>query len=131
MDPYNYQRMYPQWYGQQPLPSMQPSMQPGVLPQPIQKVNQSSEEQAVCYFVKSPEEVASIKALPLTWYLGINENAKEIYVRKMKADGTVGTDIYRLSEAKQEKTEMQVIAEKVDNIEQLLKGKADGPESNS
>ena len=77
MDPYNYQRMYPQWYGQQPLPSMQPSMQPGGLPQPIQKVNQSSEEQAVCYFVKSPEEVASIKALPFTWYLGINENAKD------------------------------------------------------
>lgn len=120
MDPYNYQRMYPQWYGQQPLPNMQP----GVPPQPIQKVNQSSEEQAICYFVKSPEEVATIKVLPFTWYLGINENAKEIYVRKMRSDGTIGTDIYKLSAEQHEKNDMQVIAEKLDNIEQFLKGKA-------
>lgn len=111
--------MYPNYYNPYGMPNFQ---QPQAQPQgqTIQKINPQNDEQVICYSVKNMGEISSIKAVPFTSYIGINEDAHEIYLRKMKSDGTVGTDIYKLSTAQQEKTDMQIISEHLANIEQKL-----------
>lgn len=111
----NYNPYYMPYY---PQPQLQPQAQPQG--QTIQRINPQNDEQVICYSVKNVGEISSIKAMPFTSYIGINEDAHEIYLRKMRSDGTVGTDTYRLAAEKQEKTDMQIISEHLANIEQKL-----------
>lgn len=77
--------------------------------------------QATCYFVKSLDEF-KVDVLPGVYYLGINESADELYVRKINEVGNPELKTYRLSAEKKEKTELQTIAEKLSNIERQING---------
>lgn len=92
--------------------------------QPIQNVTQQVQSQASCYFVKSPEELAGLNVMPNVFYLGINRDKKEVYIRRMNNDGNIEVENYSLATGKEEKTDLKKI---LDEIE-LIKKKIANPE---
>ena len=86
--------------------------------QPIQ--NLSVQPQSQCYFVRSPNELSSINVMPNYYYLGINADANEIYVKRMNNDGLIELKTYSLLSEKKEKTEFQAVFDRLDNIEKKL-----------
>lgn len=122
--PYN-QFGYPYQQMQQPVPNMygQPQMplqRQAQQTQTIQTLDQKP-PQATCYFVKSLDEF-KVDVLPGVYYLGINDSADELYVRKINSMGNPELKTYRLASEKKEKTELQTIAEKLSSIERQLNG---------
>lgn len=83
--------------------------------QPIQTIQQS-QPQAVCYFVSSKSDMQNIQVQPNIFYIGINRQAKEIYVRSWNNDGLIDFDTYSLSTGEQESTELKTIMDKLDLI---------------
>ena len=61
--------------------------------------------------------------MPNVFYLGINRDNKEIYVRRMNNDGNIEVETYSLSTGKEEKTDLKIIADRLDVIEKKLEGK--------
>lgn len=88
--------------------------------QPIQNVTQQTQSQASCFFVKSPEELAGLNIMPNVFYLGINRDKKEVYIRRMNNDGNIEVENYSLSVGKEEKTELKKILEEIDIIKKKL-----------
>lgn len=86
--------------------------------QPIQNMN--IQPQASCYFVKSASDLTGINAMPNVFYVGLAQEAKEIYVRKMNNDGIVEVETYTLKAEQKQKTELQTIAERLEAIEKKL-----------
>lgn len=115
------QQMNPQMSVPMGMPNQQAQNQTNQQTQTIQTIQQKP-LQAVCYFVKSIDDLSKIDTLPGVYYLGINENGKELYVRKINGDGNVGVDTYALTAEKKEKTELQQISERLSNIEKQLTG---------
>lgn len=92
--------------------------------QPIQNVTQQAQTQASCYFVKSPEELAGLNVMPNVFYLGINRDKKEVYIRRMNNDGNIEVENYSLATGKEEKTDIKKILEEIE----LIKKKIANPE---
>ena len=120
--------MYPNYnpylYGMPNMPQNQT--------QPIQRIEQKS-PQATCYFVSSAESF-KVDALPGIYCLGINEKDNEVYIRKINELGNPELKTYRLSEEKKEKSELQQINERLENIEKQLEvknGTISGNETNN
>lgn len=90
-------------------------------PQTIQNVSQQIQSQASCYFVKAPEELTGLNVMPNVFYLGINRDKKEIYVRRMNNDGNIETESYSLSGGIEEKNDIKTILERLDTIERRLR----------
>ncbi len=88
--------------------------------QPIQNVSQQVQSQASCYFVKTPEELTGLNVMPNVFYLGINRDKKEIYLRRMNNDGNIETESYSLSGGMEEKNDIKTILERLENIERRL-----------
>lgn len=86
--------------------------------QPIQNLNVQPQSQ--CYFVRSQNDLANINVMPNYYYLGINSDANEIYVKRMNNDGLIELKTYSLQSEKKEKTEFQAIFDRLDSIEQKL-----------
>lgn len=86
--------------------------------QPIQNVTVQS--QASCYFVKSPEEMAGLNIMPNVFYLGINRDKREIYIRRMNNDGNIEVENYSLATGKEEKTDLKKILEEINDIKKKL-----------
>ena len=89
--------------------------------QPIQNITQQS--QAMCFFVKTPNDLVRSDIMPNVFYLGINRDNKEIYVRRMNNDGNIEVETYQLSDGKEEKTDLKKIADRLDIIEKKLEGR--------
>lgn len=89
-------------------------------PQTIQNVSQQVQSQAVCYFVRKPEELTGINVMPNVFYLGMNRDNKEIYVRRMNNDGNIETETYSLSSGVEEKNDIKTILERLETIERRL-----------
>ena len=89
-------------------------------PQTIQSVSQQAQSTASCYFVKSPEELAGINVMPNVFYLGINRDKKEVYIRRMNNDGNIEVENYSLATGKEEKTDIEKILEEIDLIKQKI-----------
>ncbi len=89
--------------------------------QPIQNVTQQS--QAMCFFVKTPNDLVRSDIMPNVFYLGINRDNKEIYVRRMNNDGNIEVETYNLADGKEEKTDLKKIADRLDVIEKKLEGR--------
>lgn len=83
---------------------------------------QSPQQQVMCFFVKSPTDLVRSDIMPNIFYLGINRDSKEIYVRRMNNDGNIEVETYQLSNGKEEKTDLKLIAERLDVIEKKLGG---------
>ena len=88
--------------------------------QAIQNVNQQVQKQAACYFVKAPEELAGVNIMPNIFYLGINRDNKEIYIRRMNNDGNIELETYTLASGKKEKNELQAIVDRLNSIESKI-----------
>ena len=88
-------------------------------PQTIQSV----QSQALCFFVKSPNDLVRSDIMPNVFYLGINRDNKEIYVRRMNNDGNIEVETYQLAGGKEEKTDLKIIADRLDIIEKKLGGR--------
>lgn len=86
--------------------------------QPIQNVTPQS--QASCYFVKSPEELAGLNVMPNVFYLGINRDRKEVYIRRMNNDGNIEVENYSLSNGVEEKTDLKKILDEIELIKKKL-----------
>ena len=93
--------------------------------QTIQQLNQQVQKQASCYFVKAAQELASVNVQPNVYYLGINSDKSEIYVRRMNNDGNIEAETYVKASEQKEKTEMQKILERLDVIEKKITGVKD------
>lgn len=94
--------------------------QPWSQPQPIQNLNQPIQPQASCYFVNSPDELSSVNLMPNNVYLGINQNTKEIYVRKMDNNGLIQLETYTMASNVEEKNDYKLILEQLTEINQKL-----------
>ena len=90
------------------------------VPQTIQPVNTAIQTQIYCYSVNSADELSSLNLMPNTTFLGINNTAKEIYVRKLNNDGLIENEIYKKYSGSQEKDGYNVIMEKLTAIEEKL-----------
>lgn len=88
--------------------------------QTIQQITQNTQKQASCYFVKTPEELAGVNIMPNIFYLGINRENKEIYLRRMNNDGNIEVEKYTLSSGVKEKSEMQTIIDGIKNLENKI-----------
>jgi hypothetical protein len=86
--------------------------------QPIQ--NLSIQPQSQCYFVKSQNDLNSVNVMPNYYYLGINADSDEIYVKRMNNDGLVEVKTYSLQSEKKEKTDFQAVFDRLDGIEKKL-----------
>jgi hypothetical protein len=70
--------------------------------------------------VKTPEELTGLNVMPNVFYLGINRDKKEIYLRRMNNDGNIETESYSLSGGMEEKNDIKTILERLENIERRL-----------
>lgn len=97
--------------------------------QPIQNLNQTVQPQASCYFVNNPDELSGVNLMPNNLYLGINQNTKEIYVRRMDNNGLIQLETYTMSNNVEEKNEYKLILEQLTEINQKLgkENRNDGP----
>lgn len=96
--------------------------------QTIQPVHQKIQPQVMCYFAQNVAEMDNIKLLPDTYYIGINQNTKEIYIRKMNNMCLAETEIYNLVTNKKEKSELETILERLNNLEsKITKGDTNVP----
>lgn len=92
-------------------------------PQTIQTIRPTN-PQVQCYFVGNKSEMQNIQVVPNTYYIGINRQSKEIYLRTWNNDGMIDFDTYSLAEGKQESTDIKTILDKIQNIEnRLMEGK--------
>lgn len=89
--------------------------------QPIQTIQQT-QPQALCYFVNSKTDMQNIQVQLNVFYIGINRQAKEIYIKSLNNDGLIDFDTYTLSDGTQESTDLKMILDKLDLI---LKEKRD------
>lgn len=96
--------------------------QTGAIIQNIQSM-QTAMPQAQCFFVNAKDDIQNIQINPNTVYIGINRQAKEVYLRSWNNDGMIDFDVYALSEGKKEKDDMKTIMDKLENIEKKLKDK--------
>ena len=94
---------------------------------PIQTIqnNQMLNPQAVCYFVTAKDEMQGLKVEPNTFYIGINKQSKEMYVRSWNNDGNIDFNTYTLAENKQEESELKMIVNKLNAIEEKLNERND------
>lgn len=105
-----------------PQPTM--PMQPAPMQQAIQQVQKSVQ----FYSVESAQELDGIRPTLNVLYVGFNKNKKEIYVKQLTNDGLISVETYGLADNKKEKTDIETILEKINNIEnRLMKGVADVP----
>lgn len=86
--------------------------------QPIQSLN--TQPQSQCYFVRSANDLNTVNVMPNTYYLGINTDANEIYVRRMNNDGLIDVKTYSLHSEKKEKTDFQAIFDRLDDIDKKI-----------
>lgn len=90
-------------------------------PQTIQTL-QGAQPQVQCYFVSSPNDLSSIQVQLNTVYIGLNDSAKEIYIRQLNNDGNIDFKTYKLLSGTQEQTDMKSIVVALEEIKNYIKG---------
>lgn len=73
-----------------------------------------------CYSVSSPDDMKSINIVPGTVYIGLAKDNSAVYVRKFFDDGKIGQDTFVKSSVEKEKSELQIITEHLNKIEEKL-----------
>ena len=106
-------------FNQQFYPGYMPNYNPYSI-QPIQQI-QTPQQQMSYVQAKSPSDMVKLRAMPNLSYIGINEDDKEIYIRKMNNDGNVESETYVLKSEEKEKSQFDNISERLAAIENTLK----------
>ena len=91
------------------------------MPQPIQNIN-SVPMQAQCFFVNNPKDLDRITPTPNVVYVGINNDRKEVYLRQMNNNGITEFNTYSLASGTEEKTDLNKVLEKLEQLENRMKG---------
>ena len=100
------QPIYPPYYPQQP---MQQSI-------PVQKLQKTAQ----FYTVESPQDLDMVRPNLNVMYLGFNEKKKEIYVKQLTNDGLVSVETYSLAGDKKQKSELETILDKINELENRI-----------
>lgn len=126
--PYMQNPMQPQMPMQPQEPAQSQSQeQSSNMGSPIQTIQNTQfiNPQAICYFVYSKDEMQGLKVEPNTFYIGINKQTKEIYVRSWNNDGNIEFNTYTLADNKQEVSELKTIMTKLNLIEEKINERYD------
>ena len=108
-------------YNMAPYANVPHATQPAQQAQTIQTLSQQSTQQQIyTYFVKSADQLNAIQPMPNTFYLGINADSDQIFVRHMNNDGVTEVKTYTLAGEQKKKSELQIISERLDSIEKKL-----------
>lgn len=93
--------------------------------QPMQTIQtiRTPEPQVQTLFVNGASDLDKLQIIPNTLFIGINKATKEVYIRQMNNDGLIELNTYVLANEKQEKSELKMILERIEQMEQNLKGK--------
>lgn len=73
-----------------------------------------------CYSVSSADDMKSINVVPGTVYIGLAKDSSAVFVRKFADDGKIVQDTYTRASVEKEKTDLQVITERLTKIEDKL-----------
>lgn len=92
-------------------------------PSTIQNLTQTIPTQAQIYFVNSPKDMEKINPTLNVVYIGINKDNNEIYLRQMNTTGLIDFNTYSLSTGGQEKNDFAKIMERIEHLENMMKGK--------
>ena len=91
--------------------------------QPMQPL-QSYQPQMQTMFVSKVDDMNRFSIMPNTLYIGINQATKEIYIKQMNNDGLTELNTYSLASETQEKGTLQKILERIESLENTLKGQS-------
>ena len=91
--------------------------------QPMQPL-QSYQPQMQTMFVSKADDMNRFSIMPNTLYIGINQASKEIYIKQMNNDGLTELNTYSLASETQEKGTLQKILERIESLENTLKGQS-------
>lgn len=103
-------------YNNQFMP--QPYMQPQAAP--VQQAIQQVQKSAQFYTVESAQELDGIRPILNVLYVGFNKNKKEIYLKQLTNDGLVSVETYDLAGKKDEKSALDTVLEKINELERKL-----------
>lgn len=97
----------------------------GLFPQatPIQQNIQQVQKSAQFYNVDSAQDLDGIRPVLNMLYVGFNSKKKEIYVKQLTNDGLISVETYNLADNKKERSDFEIILEKINNIENQITGK--------
>lgn len=109
-------------FNQQFYPNFMPNY-PGYNVQPPAQVLTPQQPQISYVQVKSINDLAKYRVGPNMSYMGLNEDAKEIYVRRMNNDGNIESETYTLKSEEKEKSQLEIISEQLADIKNALKEK--------
>lgn len=108
---YNQWQQYPQGFSQ-------------ASPQHIQNISSVAPTEVQCFYVTNPKDMEKIQPMLNVVYIGINSDKKEIYIRQMNNNGLIDFDTYILQSGEQQKNDYTKIIERIDQLENTMKGKA-------
>lgn len=94
--------------------------------QPIQTVQQSAQ----VYFVEDARSLDGIRPTLNVMYVGINTKNKELYIKQLTNDGTVAVDKYVLAENKKEKGDLDIVLDRISELERRLTNERIGTTDN-
>lgn len=90
--------------------------------QPVQQI-QTPQQQVSFVQAKSMNDLAKVRVMPNISYMGLNDENKEIYVRRMNNDGNIESETYVLKSEEKEKSQYETLSERLTAIENILKEK--------
>lgn len=99
-----------------PYQGYYPQQTPPMSVQPIQTIQQSAQ----VYFIEDPRSLDGIRPTLNVLYVGINTKNKELYIKQLTNDGTVAVDKYVLAENKKEKGDLDVVLDRISELERKL-----------
>lgn len=106
-------------FNQQFYPNYMPNY-PNYNVQPVQQI-QTPQQQVSFMQAKSMNDLAKVRVMPNISYMGLNEDNKEIYVRRMNNDGNIESETYVLKSEEKEKSQYETLSERLTAIENILK----------
>lgn len=89
--------------------------------QTIQTI-QPAQAQVQTLFVNGAADLEKMQLMPNVYYIGINQNTNEVYIRRMNNDGITELNTYTMTNGKQVKSELQTVLDKLDEINASMKG---------
>lgn len=105
--------------------------QPQTYPsQKMQNLSSVMSTEVQCFYVNNPTDMEKIQPVLNTLYIGVNTDKKEIYLRQMNNNGLIDFTTYTQQSGGQQKSEFSKILDRLDTLENNLKGKSDVQHTN-
>ena len=87
---------------------------------PVQQAIQQVQKSAQFYTVENAQELDGIRPALNVLYVGFNKTKKEIYLKQLTNDGLVTTETYGLAGKKDEKSALNAVLERINELERKL-----------